>query len=541
MAAPAGPAPAAMAANHVPLSPISFLRRAAEAYPGKVAVIHGEQRRSYAELFDRCRRLASALSLAGVGKGDTVAVMAPNGPELLEAHYGVPALGAVLNAINTRLDAASLARILDHGGAKILIADREWGNVVRAALAILSAPPRVIDIDDAAGAASPIGGMTYEALLATGDPAFACTSPEDENDPIALNYTSGTVGAPKGVLYSHRGAYLNAMGSALTFGLGPRSVYLWTLPMFHCNGWSFPWAVTAAGGTHVCLRKVEAATIYRLVAAHQVSHLCGAPVVLGMLARAPLSERGTFTHAVRIATGGAAPPSSVIEAMEQAGFSVTHLYGLAETYGPALTCAWQAEWDGLDLVARSRLMARQGVPLVTVEEAMVADPGTMLELPWDGLTLGEIMVRGNTIMTGYLKAPEATAQAFAGGWFHTGDLAVRHPDGYIEVKDRSKDIIISGGENISSLEVEEVLHRHPAVMEAAVVASPDDVWGETPCAFVALRSGEALEAEDIIAWCRANLARYKVPRRIVFGDLPRTATGKVQKGLLRDLAKASDA
>ena len=526
------------AANHVPLSPISFLRRAAEAWPGRTAVIHGEMRRSYAEMFARCRRLASALRGAGIEPGDTVAVLAPNGPELLEAHFGVPAAGAVLNAINTRVDAATLALILRHGGARLLIADREWGEVVRAALALLPAPPVLIEIDDAAGH-PPLAPTSYEALLETGDPAFPWTPPEDETAVIALNYTSGTVGDPKGVLYSHRGAYLNAMGNALTFGLGPRSVYLWTLPMFHCNGWSYPWAVTAVGGTHVCLRKVEAAAIYRLVAQHKVSHFCAAPVVLGMLARAPAAERTAFGHPVQIATGGAAPPSAVIEAMEAAGFGVTHLYGLTETYGPSLFCAWQEAWDGLDVVARSRLMARQGVPLLTLEEAMVADPDTMRELPCDGVSLGEIMIRGNTVMTGYLKAPEATARAFAGGWFHTGDLAVRHPDGYIEVKDRSKDIIISGGENISSLEVEEVLHRHPLVLEAAVVARPDDVWGESPCAFVSIRpeDAEALDAEAVIAWCRENLARYKVPRSVVFGPLPRTATGKVQKNVLRDQAR----
>ncbi|WP_426958964.1 AMP-binding protein [Muricoccus radiodurans] len=527
-------------ANHVSLSPLTFLRHAAETYPGKVAVIHGPMRRTYADFFSRCRRLASALARQGLGAGDTVAVLLPNGPEMLEAHYGIPAAGCVLNTINTRVDAAGLASILRHGEARLLIADREWGEVVRDALSRLDAAPPIVEVVDPSAADLPrLADTAYEAWLAAADPAFPWHLPADEHDPIALNYTSGTVGDPKGVLYGHRGSYLSALGNALTFGLSPRAAYLWTLPMFHCNGWSFPWAVTAVGATHVCLRKVDPAAIFQAIAEHGVTHLCGAPVVLGMLARAAQADGHRTPHPVEIATGGAAPPSAIIEAVEAAGFRVTHLYGLTETHGPSLFCPAQDGWEALDLAERARLMARQGVPPVHVEEAMVADPVTLRELPRDGTSLGEIMLRGNTVMRGYLRNPAATEAVFTGGWFHTGDLGVRHPDGTIEVKDRSKDIIISGGENISSLEVEDILHRHPAVLEAAVVAHPDETWGETPLAFVALREEGAATAEDLIAWCRANMARYKVPRGVLFGPLPRTSTGKVQKNLLRDRARVS--
>jgi len=527
------------AANSVPLSPVSFLCRAATVYPDKTAVIHGARRISYREMHERACRLASALAKRGIGKGDTVAIMAPNVPAMLEAHYGVPMLGAVLNALNIRLDARSIAFVLEHGEAKVLITDREFSGVVKEALAESKAKPLVIDIDDAlAEGGELLGELDYEAFLAEGEPEFEAGQPEDEWQSISLLYTSGTTGNPKGVVYHHRGAYLNAAGNMITFGLGRDSVYLWTLPMFHCNGWTFTWAVTAAAATHVCLRKVDPALIYPMIAEHGVTHMCGAPIVLTALAHAPEAKGVKFERTVEIATGGAAPPSAVIEAMESRGFRVIHLYGLTESYGPATVCAWQPAWDDLGLQERSALMARQGVNYLTLEGVRVGDPETSEELPWDGATMGELMLRGNTVMKGYLKNPEATKAAFAAGWFHTGDLAVRHPDGYVEVKDRSKDIIISGGENISSLEVEETLYRHPKVMEAAVVSRPDEKWGESPCAFVTLKPGEAAEAKEIIAFCRDNMAHYKAPRTIVFGPLPKTSTGKIQKFVLRDQAKA---
>ena len=527
------------AANHAALTPLDFLARAADVYPGKTAVIHGELRHTYAQLAERCRRLASALASHGIACGDTVAIMAPNIPAMLEAHYAVPGLGAVVNALNYRLDAATIAFCLEHGEAKVLLTDRELSPVIAQALQRVKREILVVDIDDPLGSGGErLGAMTYEELLATGDPYFAMPGPEDEWDALALLYTSGTTGDPKGVVYHHRGAYLNALGNALAFKLDERSVYLWTLPMFHCSGWTYTWAVTAAGATHVCLRKVEPARIFPAIAEHRVTHLCGAPIVLNMLVHAPAEVKRRFDHVVEVATGGAAPPSAVIEAMESMGFRVTHLYGLTESYGPATLCAWQEEWNDLDLGARSRLMARQGVRYPTLTGLQVADPETHEPVPRDGATLGEVMLRGNTIMKGYLKNPRATAEAFREGWYHTGDLAVWHPDGYIEVKDRSKDIIISGGENISSLEVEECLYRHPQVMEAAVVARPDEKWGESPCAFVVLKPGAAaVNAEDIIAWCREHLAHFKAPRTVVFGELPKTSTGKIQKFVLRERAR----
>ena len=526
------------AANHVALSPVSFLRRAADTWPGKVAVRHGDTSFTYAQFEARCRRLACALAGRGIGRGDTVAIMAPNVPAMLEAHYAVPGLGAVLNALNYRLDARTIAFCLGHGGAKVLITDREFSGVVEQALALCDRRPLVIDIDDPlATGGSLLGELTYEALLAEGDPAFVLPGPREEWDSLGLLYTSGTTGDPKGVVYHHRGAYLNALGNALAFGLTPQSVYLWTLPMFHCNGWTYTWAVTAVGGTHVCLRKVDPALIFPAIARHRVTHLCGAPIVLNLLVHAPDEVKLRFDHVVEVATGGAAPPSAIIEAMERMGFRVTHLYGLTETYGPATLCAWQEAWTGLDLEARARLMARQGVRYPTLEDLQVADSRTHEPVPRDGRTLGEVMLRGNTVMKGYLANPKATGSAFREGWYHTGDLAVWHPDGYIEVKDRSKDIIISGGENISSLEVEECLYRHPSVMEAAVVARPDEKWGETPCAFVTLKPGAGeVPAEEIIAFCRENLAHFKVPRAVVFGELPKTSTGKIQKFVLRERA-----
>ena len=525
-------------ANYTPLTPLSFLAWAARVYPGKTAVIHGERTFTYAELAARVRRLGSALARRGIGRGDTVAIMAPNVPAMLEAHYGVPLAGAVLNPLNYRLDARTLAFILEHGQAKALITDREFSSTIAEALALLGRPILVIDVDDPLYEGGRlVGEKDYEAFLAEGDPAWAGVGPVDEWQAICLLYTSGTTGDPKGVVYHHRGAYLNALGNALTFGLSPRAVYLWTLPMFHCSGWTYTWAVTAVGGTHVCLRRVDPALIFPAIARHGVTHMCGAPIVMTMLIHAPGAVKTRFAHTVEMATGGAAPPSTVISAMEAMGFRVTHLYGLTETYGPATVCAWQEVWRALPLAERAAQMARQGVTYVTLEDMMVADPETMQPVERDGRTMGEIMLRGNTVMKGYLKNPGATGAAFRGGWFHTGDLAVWHADGYVEIKDRSKDVIISGGENISSLEVEEQLYRHPAVMEAAVVARADATWGETPCAFVTLKPGAAATAEEIIAFLREQIAHYKVPRHVVFGQLPKTSTGKIQKFVLRERAK----
>ena len=524
-------------ANFAALTPLDFLTRAAAIYPDKLAVIDGERRFTYREFHARCRRFADALRRRGIGLGDTVAVLAPNVPALLEAHYGVPMAGAVLNALNYRLDGRSIGFILGHGSAKLLIADREFAPLARDALTGLGKDIPIVDIDDGSGSGG-FGDMEYEAFLAEGDPAASWSSPTDEWSPITLNYTSGTTGNPKGVVYHHRGAYLNALGNAITFGLDRHSVYLWTLPMFHCNGWTYTWAVTAVAGTHVCLRRVEPAPIFAAIAEHNVTHLCGAPVVLNMLVHAPDRVKRSFDHVVEVATGGAAPPSPVIEAMERMGFRVTHLYGLTESYGPSTSCAWQDEWAALPLSERVAKMARQGVQYLTLDRQRVADPATMQDVPADGAAIGELLLRSNTLMKGYLKNPAATDEAFAGGWFHTGDLAVMHPDFYVEIKDRSKDIIISGGENISSIEVEEVLYRHPQIMEAAVVAKPDEKWGETPCAFVTLKTdaGE-VTAADIIDWCRANLAHFKAPKSVVFGPLPKTSTGKIQKYALRERAK----
>ena len=529
-----------VAANYHVLTPISFLERSASVYPNKTAVIHGERRYTYSQMLERCRALAGALAARGVGVGDTVSVMATNVPEMLEAHYGVPMCGAVLNALNYRLDADTIRFILGHAETRVLITDREFSGVVGAALEGMDNPPLVVDIDDPLGEGGDLlGEIDYEAFLEEGGSARGYTHPTDEWQAISLCYTSGTTGNPKGVVTHHRGAYLNALGQILAFGIDADTTYLWTLPMFHCNGWTFTWAVTAAGGTHVCLRKVDPALVFPMIEEHRVTHLCGAPVVLNMLIHAPPEVKRSFERRIEIATGGAAPPSAVISAMEEMGFRVLHLYGLTETYGPATLCAWQDEWDALDQAGRAAMMARQGVHYHTTQGLMVADPQSMQAVPGDGVTMGEVMLRGNTVMKGYLKNPEATEAAFRGGWYHTGDLAVRHPDGYLEVKDRSKDIIITGGENVSSLEVEEALYKHPEVMEAAVVARPDAHWGETVCAFVTLKpDADATDAESIISWCRQQTARYKVPRTVVFGPLPKTSTGKVQKFALRERAKA---
>ncbi len=530
-------------ANHAALSPISFLRRTADVFPDRVAIVHGILRQSWAETARRCCRLASALARAGVVRGQTVAIMAPNTPAMIEAHFGVPMLGAVLNALNVRLDAETIAFILGHGEARVVLVDREFAPVMRAALALMQATqpcgplPLVVDIDDPlAPPNDPAGRIEYEAFLAGGDPDYVASLPPDEWDAIALNYTSGTTGNPKGVVYHHRGAYLNAVGNALTWGMAHHPVYLWTLPLFHCNGWCFPWTVAAMAGTNVCLRRVEAEAVLDSIAANGITHLCGAPIVLGMV----LNHKGvrTLARPVRVMTAGAAPPAAVLEGMQRLGFDITHVYGLTEVYGPVTVCAWHEEWDALPEAERAAVLARQGVRYAVQEDMIVADPRTLAPVPQDGTTMGEIMMRGNIVMKGYLKNPAATEEAFAGGWFHTGDLAVRHPDGYVEIRDRSKDIIISGGENISTIELEDVLYRHPAVLEAAVVARPDATWGETPCAFVTLRPEVSATEAEIIAFCRERMARFKVPRTVVFGPLPKTSTGKMQKFVLREQARA---
>ena len=526
-------------ANFAPLTPLQFLERSASVYPDHLALVHGPRRQTWAETYARCRQLASALEKVGVGIGDTVAIMAPNIPEMYEAHFGVPMSGAVLNSLNTRLDAAMIAFILDHSETRVLLVDREYHRAVTEALGIAKVQPLVVDIDDPqCDDSAQIGDTTYEEFIATGDPDYAWDYPGDEWNAISLNYTSDTTGNPKGVVYHHRGAALSAYGNATQWAMGLHPVYLWTLPMFHCNGWCFPWTLALVAGTSVCLRRASARTIFDALADHDVTHLCGAPVIMQFIIGAGPDERRPLERRVEFMTAAAPPPAAVLEALEKENFRVTHVYGLTEVYGPATICSWHDDWDALESGERARLKARQGVRYAAEDAVTVMDPKTMKEVPRDGQTMGEVMFRGNLVMKGYLKNPKATQEAFEGGWFHSGDLGVLHEDGYLELRDRSKDIIISGGENISTIEVEGVIIKHPAVANVAVVAKPDDKWGETPCAFVVLKPGVTATADDIVAHCRANLAHYKCPRHVVFRDLPMTSTGKVQKFVLRDWAKA---
>ncbi|HSQ81765.1 MAG TPA: acyl-CoA synthetase [Casimicrobiaceae bacterium] len=530
------------AANYASLTPISLIARSAYTWPQRIAVVHGARRYTWSDTYARSRRLASALAHRGIGVGDTVAVMLANTPEMVECHFGVPMTGGVLNTLNTRLDAETLAFMLEHGEAKVLITDTEFSPAIAAALNRLPKKPLVIDVVDVLGPGGDLlGESDYETFIAKGDPDFAWQPPADEWQAISLNYTSGTTGNPKGVVYHHRGAYLNALSNIVDWGMPRHSVYLWTLPMFHCNGWCFPWTMAANAGTNVCMRRVEAKAILDAIREHQVTHYCGAPIVHSMLINAPDELKVGIAHKVSALVAAAAPPAAVIEGMERLGFEITHVYGLTETYGPAAVCAKQAEWASLDIGARTERNGRQGVRYTCQEGMTVMDPATMLPVPRDGETMGEIMFRGNITMKGYLKNPSATEESFAGGWFHTGDLAVMQPDGYVKIRDRSKDVIISGGENISSLEVEDVLYRHPAILAAAVVAKPDPKWGETPCAFVELKPGAHLTEAEVIEHCRAQLARFKVPRSVVFVDLPKTSTGKIQKYILRKHAQSTAA
>ena len=527
-------------ANFQPLTPLSFLERAAAVYPDRTAILHGGRSWNYRQFYARARQLGSALAGRGIKRGDTVSVMLANTPAMIEAHYGVPMAGAVLNTLNTRLDAAILAFTLDHAETKVLITDREYSKVIKEALSGAKAKPLVIDYDDPefSGAGERLGSLEYEDFLREGDAGFAWRMPGDEWDAISLNYTSGTTGDPKGVVYHHRGAYLLSLGNVITCGMGKHPVYLWTLPMFHCNGWCFTWTLSVVAGAHVCLRAVRAAPIFDAIATHKVTHLCGAPVVMSTLLNAPAHEKKPLPQVVQFATAAAPPPEAVLSAMKTAGFNVTHLYGLTETYGPASINDWHSEWDALPADQQAGKKARQGVRYPVLEALDVLDPETMRSVPRDGTTLGEVMFRGNVVMKGYLKNKASTEAAFAGGWFHSGDLGVVHPDGYIQLKDRSKDIIISGGENISSIEVEDALYKHPAVAAVAVVAKPDAKWGETPCAFVELKPNGNATAEELIAWCRSHLAAYKCPRFVVFSEIPKTSTGKIQKFKLRNTAKA---
>jgi len=525
-------------ANYTELTPLSFLERTARVFPDHTAVIHGSIRRNWLETYKRCIKLASSLSNLGIGKGDTVAMMLPNVPAALEAHFGVPMCGAVLNALNIRLDAKTIAFILDHGESKVLLTDKEFSNTVKEALNLCKSKPIVIDVQDSLAPEGELLGETeYEPFLESGDEDFGWQYPKDEWDAISLNYTSGTTGNPKGVVYHHRGAALNSIGNITTWGMHHQPRYLWTLPMFHCNGWCFPWTITAMGGTHVCLRKTEPGPVFQAIVEHNITHMCGAPIVMGMLVNASSKEKKSLTNQVKMFTAGAAPPSAILESIEKLNFDVTHVYGLTECYGPGVVSEWHPEWDNLPSSEKAKKKARQGVPYLVMQDLTIMNPETMQETPKDAETMGEVFMRGNNIMKGYLKNPQATKEAFDGGWFHTGDLGVMHPDGYIELKDRSKDIIISGGENISTIEVEGILYQHPAVAEAAVVAKFDEKWGETPCAFVGLKEGAEVSEEEIIEFCRENLAHFKCPTKVIFKELPKTSTGKIQKFVLREEIK----
>ncbi len=526
-------------ANYARLTPVSFIHRTALTFPDHTAVIYGDLRRSWAQTYARCRRLASALTRAGLQKGDVVGFMAMNTPELYEAHFGVPMAGMVLNALNYRLDAKTIAYIIDHAGIKLLVTDREFSGVVQEAVALAKGDPVLVDIDDpAAEGGELLGAQDYETFIATGDPEFAYAGPEDEWDTISINYTSGTTGNPKGVVYHYRGAYMNALGNVMEWNMGAHPVYLWTLPMFHCNGWCFPWTIAAKAGTNVCIRKVTADNIYGAIAGNGANYLCGAPIVLSFMINAGADEKRPFDHLCKVMTAAAPPPANVLQAMKEEGFEVTHAYGLTETYGPCVSCVWHDEWNGLPIGKQANLKARQGVSYMVQDDVKVIDPETMQEVPHDGETMGEVMMRGNIVMKGYLDNPDATAEALAGGWFHSGDLGVVHPDGYIQLRDRAKDIIISGGENISSIEVEGAIYAHDAVAACAVVARPDDKWGETPCAFVELKPGAVATDTEIVAHCRERLAGFKVPKTVVFGEVPKTSTGKIQKVPLRARAKS---
>ena len=525
-------------ANHAALTPVSFIHRAAMTFPNKPSVIYGDIIRSWAETYGRCRQMASALVKSGLQKGDVIGVVATNTPEIYEAHFGVPMAGMVLNTLNCRLDAKTIAYIIDHSETKLLFVDREFSSVVKSAIATLKTPPVIIDIVDPKGPkGDPLGVQDYEEFLETGDPDFAYQPPKDEWDTISINYTSGTTGNPKGVVYHYRGAYLNALGNTIDWNMVAHPKYLWTLPMFHCNGWCFPWAVAAKAGVNICMRKVTAKNIYDAIADHGADHFCGAPVVLGFMINATDAEKRPFDHLVKVMTAAAPPPAKVLQAMAVEGFEVTHAYGLTETYGPCISCAWDSDWNALPIGKQANLKARQGVPYLVQEDVAVINPKTMQPVPWDGETMGEVMMRGNVTMKGYLKNDAATAEAFAGGWFHSGDLGVMHPDGYIQLRDRAKDIIISGGENISSIEVEGVIFGHPSVAAVAVVARPDEKWGETPCAFVELKPGMAATEAEIIAHCREHLAGFKRPKSVFFEELPKTSTGKIQKVDLRKKVK----
>jgi fatty-acyl-CoA synthase len=530
-------------ANYTPLTPLTFVERSAYVYPERVAVIHGQRRQSWLETFTRCRQLACALAAQGVGEGDTVAAMLNNTPEMIECHFGVPATGAVLNTLNTRLDAETIAFMLEHGEAKVLFTDREYSPTVRKALAACRRQILVIDVDDPeyGGPGDRLGTREYEEFIAGGSPDFAWRGPEDEWDAISLNYTSGTTGNPKGVVYHHRGAYLNSMSNIISWGMPPHAVYLWTLPMFHCNGWCFVWTMAANAGTNVCLRRVDPKLIFDAMREHGVTHYCGAPIVHSLMANSPAELRAGISQKVSGLIAAAPPPAAVIEAMANIGIDLTHVYGLTETYGPAAVCAKHGDWSSRPLAEQVELNGRQGVRYHAQEGITVLDPVSMAPVPWDRETMGEIMFRGNLVMKGYLKNPKASAESFSGGWYHTGDLAVMHPDGYVKIKDRSKDVIISGGENISSIEVEDVLYKHPAVIAAAVVATPDPTWGEVPCAFLELREGMTVSEQEVIEFCRQHMARFKVPKRVVLCTLPKTSTGKIQKYVLREQAKSSAA